>query len=148
MPYQMDYVEPAPLDRAGGAGDGPDARRRAPGDRRLPARRRPAACRRCSFACPTTSAPGTRSCRRSRRYVTDRGYVLVVQDVRGKFRSEGETMPFMHEVDDGYDTLEWIVAQPWSDGVVGMWGDSYYGYTQWAAVASGHPALQAPSSRA
>ncbi|MGD0998582.1 MAG: CocE/NonD family hydrolase, partial [Thermoleophilia bacterium] len=76
-------------------------------------------------------------------YFTERGYVFVVQDVRGKFRSEGETMPFVHEVDDGYDTLEWIVGQSWSDGHVGMFGDSYYGFTQWAAVASGHPALKA-----
>ena len=76
-------------------------------------------------------------------FFTERGYAFVVQDVRGKFRSEGETMPFMHEVDDGYDTLEWMIGQGWSNGVVGMFGDSYYGYTQWAAVASGHPALKA-----
>ena len=76
-------------------------------------------------------------------FFTERGFVFVVQDVRGKFRSEGETMPFVHETEDGYDTLDWIVAQGWSDGSVGMWGDSYYGYTQWAAVASGHPALKA-----
>ena len=44
---------------------------------------------------------------------------------------------------DGYDTIEWIAQQPWSNGDVGMWGDSYYGFTQWAAVASGHPALKA-----
>jgi len=76
-------------------------------------------------------------------FFNDRGYVFVAQDVRGKFRSEGETIHAVHEVEDGYDTLEWIVTRPWSDGVVGMWGDSYYGYTQWAAVASGHPALKA-----
>lgn len=74
---------------------------------------------------------------------TDRGYVFVVQDVRGKFRSEGETLAFVSEVDDGYDTLEWLASRPWCDGTVGMWGDSYYGYTQWAAVASQHPALKA-----
>lgn len=74
---------------------------------------------------------------------TDRGYAFVVQDVRGKFRSEGETLAFVHEVDDGYDTLDWVVTQPWCNGNVGMWGDSYYGYTQWAAVASEHPALKA-----
>jgi predicted acyl esterase len=74
---------------------------------------------------------------------TDRGYAFVVQDVRGKFRSQGETLAFVHEVDDGYDTLEWMVAQPWCDGNIGMWGDSYYGFTQWAAVASEHPALKA-----
>ncbi|MHB1572202.1 MAG: CocE/NonD family hydrolase, partial [Solirubrobacteraceae bacterium] len=74
---------------------------------------------------------------------TARGYAFVVQDVRGRFRSEGETLPFFHEADDGYDTLDWIVDQPWSNGAVGMFGDSYYGFTQWAAVASGHPALRA-----
>jgi uncharacterized protein len=71
------------------------------------------------------------------------GYAFVVQDVRGKFRSEGDDIPFALEVPDGYDTLEWIVAQPWSNGRVGMFGDSYYGYTQWACAASGHPALRA-----
>jgi putative CocE/NonD family hydrolase len=76
-------------------------------------------------------------------HFNDRGYVLVVQDVRGKFRSEGETFPYVPEVADGYDTLDWIVAQKWCDGVIGMFGDSYYGLTQWAAVASEHPALRA-----
>ena len=76
-------------------------------------------------------------------YFTERGYAFVVQDVRGKFRSEGETLAFTHEVEDGYDTIDWMVGQAWCDGMVGMWGDSYYGYTQWAAVASGHPALKA-----
>ncbi len=76
-------------------------------------------------------------------HVTERGYAFVVQDVRGKFRSEGETVPFVHEVEDGYDTIDWIVGQPWSNGVVGMFGDSYFGFTQWAAVAAGHPALKA-----
>jgi uncharacterized protein len=74
---------------------------------------------------------------------TRRGYAMVVQDVRGKFRSEGETIGFVSEANDGYDTIDWIIAQPWSNGVVGMFGDSYYGFTQWAAVSSGHPALRA-----
>ncbi|WP_395571099.1 CocE/NonD family hydrolase [Streptomyces sp. BK79] len=74
---------------------------------------------------------------------TARGYVVVVQDVRGKFRSEGRTLGWTGEVDDGYDTLEWITRQPWSDGIVGMFGDSYYGFTQWSAVSSQHPALRA-----
>jgi putative CocE/NonD family hydrolase len=75
--------------------------------------------------------------------VTERGYAFVVQDVRGKFRSEGDPLAFAHEVGDGRDTLEWISGQRWSDGAVGMLGDSYYGFTQWAAVAGGHPALRA-----
>ena len=72
-----------------------------------------------------------------------RGYAFVPQDVRGRFRSEGEPVAFVNEVPDGYDTIDWIARQPWSNGDVGMWGDSYYGFTQWAAVASGHPALKA-----
>jgi uncharacterized protein len=80
-------------------------------------------------------------------YMTARGYHVVTQDVRGKFRSGGETLLFVNEVYDGYDTIEWITAQPWSDGSVAMWGDSYYGYTQWAAVSSAHPALKAIAPR-
>ncbi|BBH71426.1 hydrolase [Actinoplanes sp. OR16] len=76
-------------------------------------------------------------------YFTARGYRFVVQDVRGKFRSEGETLLFVNEAYDGYDTLDWVVNQEWSDGVAGMWGDSYYGFTQWAAASTGHPALKA-----
>ncbi|GAA5210743.1 CocE/NonD family hydrolase [Streptomyces thinghirensis] len=80
-------------------------------------------------------------------YFNERGYAFVVQDVRGKYRSEGVTLQAVHEVADGHDTLDWIVGQGWSDGVVGMFGDSYYAYTQWAALASGHRALRALSSR-
>ncbi|MGW7271994.1 CocE/NonD family hydrolase [Streptomyces sp. NPDC054864] len=74
---------------------------------------------------------------------TARGYAVVVQDVRGKFRSQGQTLGWTGEVDDGYDTIDWIVRQPWSNGLVGMFGDSYYGFTQWSAVSSEHPALRA-----
>jgi hypothetical protein len=77
------------------------------------------------------------------RHVVARGYAFVPQDVRGKFRSDGEPLAFVNEVADGYDAIEWITQQPWSNGDVGMWGDSYYGFTQWAAVASRHPALKA-----
>lgn len=80
-------------------------------------------------------------------YFMEHGYRVVVQDVRGKFRSEGETLLFVNEAADGYDTLDWIVQQEWSDGVVGMWGDSYYGYTQLAAASTGHPALKAIAPR-
>ncbi|MGW9132448.1 CocE/NonD family hydrolase [Streptomyces sp. NPDC055681] len=72
-----------------------------------------------------------------------RGYVCVVQDVRGKFDSEGETFGLLSEASDGYDTLDWITEQPWSNGRVGMFGDSYYGFTQWAAASTSHPALRA-----
>ena len=79
--------------------------------------------------------------------VTERGYALVAQDVRGRHRSGGETFPVVHETDDAWDTLEWINSASWSAGRVGMMGDSYYGLTQWAAVASGHQALRAIAPR-
>ena len=50
------------------------------------------------------------------------GYVVIIQDVRGRYTSEGEWYPFKHESDDGYDTVEWAAALPYSDGKVGMFG--------------------------
>ena len=67
-----------------------------------------------------------------------RGYMVVVQDVRGRYTSEGEWYPFKHETDDGYDTVEWAAALPHSNGKVGMFGGSYVGATQMLA-AIGHP---------
>ncbi|WP_236047248.1 CocE/NonD family hydrolase [Streptacidiphilus fuscans] len=79
--------------------------------------------------------------------LTDAGYAVVVQDVRGKVRSEGRAVPFVNELADGWDTLVWITAQPWSNGAVGCWGNSYYGFTARAAAASGHPAVRALAVR-
>ena len=76
------------------------------------------------------------------RYV-QRGYAVVIQDVRGRSKSDGEWIPNYYEVEDGNDTLNWIAAQPWSSGSVGMEGGSYLGYVQWAAAASGNPHLKA-----
>ena len=67
-----------------------------------------------------------------------RGFMVVVQDVRGRYTSEGEWYPFKHEIDDGYDTVEWAAALPHSNGKVGMFGGSYVGATQMLA-AIGHP---------
>jgi len=67
-----------------------------------------------------------------------RGYVVFMQDVRGRYSSEGEWYPFLHETEDGYDTIEWVAAQPYSNGKVGMFGGSYVGATQMLA-AIGHP---------
>jgi putative CocE/NonD family hydrolase len=64
----------------------------------------------------------------------ERGYAVVVQDVRGRFDSGGEFNPYWHEKEDGISTLEWIAAQPWCDGQIGMWGASYSGIVQWAAI--------------
>ena len=65
------------------------------------------------------------------------------QDVRGNSAPRASRSPSSTRSPDGYDTIDWIARQPWSNGDVGMWGDSYYGFTQWAAVASRHPALKA-----
>lgn len=81
------------------------------------------------------------------RWFTERGYAVVVQDVRGKIRSDGPLAPFLSEAVDGYDTIDWITEQTWCGGPVGMFGDSYFGWTQWAAAASRHPALQAITPR-
>ena len=76
-------------------------------------------------------------------YWVRKGYAAVVQDVRGKWGSEGLFEPNLaaNEVPDGHDTIDWIAQQPWSNGRVGMWGESYYGFTSYCAAASGHPAL-------
>ena len=66
------------------------------------------------------------------------GYVVVVQDVRGRYTSEGDWYPFIHETEDGYDSVEWAASLPYSDGRVGMFGGSYVGATQMLA-ASAHP---------
>jgi len=71
------------------------------------------------------------------------GYVVVIQDVRGRFESEGDFRPFHQEIDDGFDTVEWAARQVWSNGRVGMYGASYYGATQWLAAKAQAPNLQA-----
>lgn len=70
----------------------------------------------------------------ARRY-TAAGYVMVVQDCRGRGKSEGPWDPFAFDVTDGFDTQEWIGTQAWSDGQVGTFGGSYVGWTQWATAA-------------
>ena len=66
------------------------------------------------------------------------GFVAIVQDVRGRYTSDGEWYTFKHESDDGYDTVEWAAALPYSNGKVGMWGGSYVGATQ-MLTAIAHP---------
>ncbi len=72
------------------------------------------------------------------RDAANRGFMVVVQDVRGRYKSEGEWYTFKHETDDGYDTVEWVAALPHANGKVGMFGGSYVGATQMLA-AIGHP---------
>lgn len=72
-----------------------------------------------------------------------RGYVVVIQDSRGRFKSEGDWRPFVVEGPDGYDTVEWAAAQPWSDGNVGIYGSSYNGVTTLQAALASPPHLKA-----
>lgn len=65
------------------------------------------------------------------RMWAERGYTVVIQATRGRGRSGGRYEPLLHEREDGLATLEWLSRQPWYDGRVGMWGGSYFGYTQW-----------------
>jgi uncharacterized protein len=71
------------------------------------------------------------------------GYAVVAQDVRGRFASEGTFDAYHQEAADGADTIAWIAAQPWSDGVVGTFGKSYLGCTQWLLAPQQPPALRA-----
>ena len=71
------------------------------------------------------------------------GYAVVMQDVRGRFESEGKWEPFRDEGRDGYDTIEWAARQPWSTGKVGSQGGSYLGNNQWLAGALAPPHLVA-----
>lgn len=72
-----------------------------------------------------------------------RGYAVVLQDVRGRYASEGKFDPYRNEGADGYDTIEWAAAQPWSNGVVGTYGLSYPGAVQWLAAIESPPHLEA-----
>ena len=69
------------------------------------------------------------------------GYVVIVEDVRGRYASEGEWYPFKNEINDGYDTVEWAAALPYSNGKVGMFGGSYVGATQMLAAIAHAPHL-------
>jgi uncharacterized protein len=73
----------------------------------------------------------------------ERGYAVVLQDVRGRYASEGEFDPYRNEGRDGYDTIEWAAAQNWSNGIVGTYGLSYPGAVQWLAAMESPPHLKA-----
>ncbi|CAH0196782.1 Cocaine esterase [Peribacillus sp. Bi96] len=75
--------------------------------------------------------------------LVENGFVVIIQDVRGRFKSEGEFQPFSQEANDGYDTVEWAASLSYSSGKVGMFGLSYYGYTQLLAAEKKPPHLVA-----
>ncbi len=72
-----------------------------------------------------------------------RGYAVVIQDVRGRYASEGEFRPYENEGRDGFDTIEWAARQPWSNGSIGTFGLSYPGAVQWLAALQSPPHLKA-----
>jgi len=72
-----------------------------------------------------------------------RGYAVVLVDVRGRYGSEGVFTPYVNEGRDGYDTIEWAAAQPWSTGEIGTFGLSYPGAVQWLAAVESPPHLKA-----
>ena len=72
-----------------------------------------------------------------------RGYAVVIEDVRGRYASEGEFDPYRNEGRDGYDTIEWAATQPWANGMVGTFGLSYPGAVQWLAAVENPAHLRA-----
>ena len=101
-------------------------------------------------------------------YFPGRGLAYVAVDVRGRGDSEGDFAPSVqapqdgssslparpsdwpsaNDEQDGYDLIEWIIQQPWSDGRIVLWGGSYTGRNQWAMLGTGHPAIKAASPAA
>lgn len=68
------------------------------------------------------------------QYYAKRGYVMVIADSRGRGNSDGEFHPFLQDAHDGHDAVEWLAAQPWSNGKTAMLGGSYSGANQWATA--------------
>ncbi|MBN1223580.1 MAG: CocE/NonD family hydrolase [Candidatus Aminicenantes bacterium] len=75
------------------------------------------------------------------KYYAARGYVVAIQDVRGRFASKGDWEPIVNEGADGYDTIEWLAEQDWSTGKIGMVGASYLGWVQLLAAVQKPPHL-------
>src|SRR6266446_5043166 len=92
---------------------------------------------------PSTEEPFRGSILRGWRNITRHGYVAVYQDTRGRHGSEGEDRVYADDFADGFDTLEWIAAQPWTDQMVGMSGSSAGATTTFAAASTKHPSLRA-----
>jgi len=76
-------------------------------------------------------------------HAAQKGFVVIIQDVRGRYSSEGVFLPYVQETDDGYDAVEWAAALPFVDGKVGMVGCSYLGAVQWLAAIADPPHLRA-----
>ena len=92
---------------------------------------------------PNPAEPMRGSILRGWRAIVEHGYAAVYQDCRGRHGSEGEDRVYADDAADGHDTLEWIAAQPWSNGRVGMSGSSAGATTTFAAASTRHPSLRA-----
>ena len=83
----------------------------------------------------------------SPEFFAARGYVVIIQDVRGRFASDGDFYPFKDDGNgsnkDGYDTVEWLANQDWSTGKIGTIGGSYSGATQYRNAISNPPNVKA-----
>jgi len=90
---------------------------------------------------PAEDDPLRGSILRGWKAIVDQGYAAVYQYTRGRFASEGEDRVYFDDAEDGYDTLEWIVSEPWCNGRIGMSGSSAGATTTLAAASMGHPAL-------
>ena len=77
------------------------------------------------------------------QHAVERGYAVVIEDVRGRYHSDGEFRPYENEGKDGYDTIEWAAGQPWCNGSIGTFGLSYPGAVQWLAAVENPPHLKA-----
>jgi putative CocE/NonD family hydrolase len=77
------------------------------------------------------------------QHAVERGYAVVIVDVRGRYHSDGDFRPYENEGRDGYDTIEWAASQPWSNKAVGTFGLSYPGAVQWLAAVENPPHLKA-----
>jgi len=77
------------------------------------------------------------------QHAVERGYAVVIVDVRGRYHSDGDFRPYENEGRDGYDTIEWAAGQPWSNRAVGTFGLSYPGAVQWLAAMENPPHLKA-----
>jgi putative CocE/NonD family hydrolase len=98
----------------------------------------------CTMAwLPSEGEPLRGSILRGWRNIVAHGYVAVYQDTRGRHGSEGEDRVYADDAADGYDTLEWITSQPWTNQMVGMSGSSAGATTTFAAASTRHPALRA-----
>ncbi|HEY1432475.1 MAG TPA: CocE/NonD family hydrolase [Stellaceae bacterium] len=96
---------------------------------------------------PNPAEPMRGSILRGWKAIVEHGYAAVYQDCRGRHGSEGEDRVYADDANDGYDTLEWIAAQSWTNHRVGMSGSSAGATTAFAAASTRHPSLRAFSPR-